>query len=97
MFSLYPLKKEHYLFFDFASNTWTTTLPTYNQSESVTVRVRVACNSDLTQTGVERDLISNPASCTLIPTMSQWGLMIFGLLTINIGLVLLRRKEEILS
>jgi len=31
-----------------------------------------------------------------IPTMSQWGLMIFGLLIINLGVVFLRRKEEIL-
>lgn len=34
---------------------------------------------------------------TPIPTMSQWGLMIFGLLTINLGMVFLRRKEEILA
>jgi len=32
-----------------------------------------------------------------IPTMSQWGLMIFGLLTMNLGLVFLRKKEEILA
>lgn len=32
-----------------------------------------------------------------IPTMSQWGLMIFGLLTMNLGLVFLRRKEDILA
>lgn len=32
-----------------------------------------------------------------IPTMSEWGLIIFGLLTVNLGLVLLRRKEEILA
>jgi len=29
-----------------------------------------------------------------IPTMSQWGLMIFGLLTMNLGIVFLRKKEE---
>jgi len=31
-----------------------------------------------------------------IPTMSQWGLIIFGLLITNLGIVILRRKEEIL-
>ena len=31
-----------------------------------------------------------------IPTMSQWGLMIFGLLVLNIGLVLIRKQEQIL-
>jgi len=29
-----------------------------------------------------------------IPTMSEWGLMIFALLTMNLGLIILRRKEE---
>lgn len=32
-----------------------------------------------------------------IPTMSQWGLMIFGLLTINLSILFLRRKEELLT
>ena len=33
---------------------------------------------------------------TPIPTMSQWGLMIFGLLILNIGLVFIRKQEQIL-
>ena len=32
-----------------------------------------------------------------IPTLSEWGLMIFGLLTLNLGLITLRRKEELLA
>ena len=32
-----------------------------------------------------------------IPTMSQWGLIIFGLLILNLGLVFLYRKESILE
>jgi len=32
-----------------------------------------------------------------IPTMSEWGLMIFGLLILNLGMILIRRREEILS
>lgn len=33
----------------------------------------------------------------VIPTMSQWGLIIFGLLTMNLGVVFLRRKEALLT
>ncbi len=40
------------------------------------------------------------ASCnqctSTIPTMSEWGLMIFALLTMNLGLITLRRKEEMI-
>ena len=45
------------------------------------------------------ELIFTYESCSddSIPTMSQWGLMIFGLLTMNLGLVFLRRKEEIFA
>ena len=32
-----------------------------------------------------------------IPTMSQWGLIIFGLLIMNLGLVFLSKKEKLLS
>ncbi len=32
-----------------------------------------------------------------VPTMSQWGLMIFGLLVLNIGLVFIRKQEQILA
>ena len=32
-----------------------------------------------------------------IPTMSEWGLMIFGLLTLNMGVFALRRKEEMFA
>ena len=31
-----------------------------------------------------------------IPTLSQWGLFIFGLLTLNLGVGFLRKKEEVL-
>jgi len=32
-----------------------------------------------------------------IPTMSEWGLMIFGLLVLNLGMVLVHRREELLA
>ena len=32
-----------------------------------------------------------------IPTMSEWGLLIFGLLILNVSIFLLRRREEILE
>lgn len=32
-----------------------------------------------------------------IPTMSEWGLMIFGLLVLNLGVIFLRRREEIFT
>ncbi len=31
-----------------------------------------------------------------IPTMSEWGLIIFGLLTLNLGLILIQRREKVL-
>lgn len=34
---------------------------------------------------------------SIVPTMSQWGLMIFGLLTLNLGVFFIRRKESVLS
>jgi len=36
-------------------------------------------------------------NCEAIPTMSEWGLMIFGLLMLNLGVVFLYRQEEILA
>ena len=42
--------------------------------------------------------VCNAEDCaTSIPTMSEWGLIIFGLLTLNLGLIFLRRKESILA
>ena len=32
-----------------------------------------------------------------VPTMSEWGLLLFGLLVLNIGLVILQKREQILS
>ncbi len=32
-----------------------------------------------------------------VPTMSQWGLMIFGLLILNIGLIFIREQEQLLA
>lgn len=39
----------------------------------------------------------NCACDTSIPTMSQWGLIIFGLLILNVGIFFLYRKEGVLS
>jgi len=33
----------------------------------------------------------------VIPTMSEWGLMIFGLLTLNLGVIFVRRKETVIA
>ena len=44
--------------------------------------------------------ISAPAKAVdlvTIPTMSEWGLMIFGLLIMNLSVVFLKRREELLS
>ena len=34
---------------------------------------------------------------SVIPTLSEWGLMIFGLLILNLGLIFLRKKQELIS
>jgi len=49
-----------------------------------------------------RDLVNGPATVSTcaeepIPTMSEWGLMIFGLLVLNLGVIFLRRRESILA
>ena len=41
------------------------------------------------------DCILEPPTPTPIPTMNQWGLMIFGLLLINLGVFFVHRKERI--
>jgi len=46
-------------------------------------------------------LADGPVVCPVeedpIPTMSEWGLMIFGLLTLNMGLITIRRKEALFT
>ncbi len=34
-------------------------------------------------------------ACLIIPTMSEWGLLIFGLLILNLGLMLVLRRERV--
>lgn len=45
------------------------------------------------------DITISGASCntTPIPTMSQWGILIFGLLVLNLGLYFIRREERVLG
>lgn len=38
-------------------------------------------------------LLGNPTPNTPVPTMSQWGLLIFGLLVLNLGIVFIYKKE----
>ncbi len=40
-------------------------------------------------------VIAPPVAANTIPTMSQWGLIIFGLLILNMGIVLLYRRENL--
>ena len=39
----------------------------------------------------------NASECAVIPTMSEWGLMIFGLLIMNMSVYFIRRRQTILS
>lgn len=39
----------------------------------------------------------NKTICAPIPTMSEWGLLIFGLLTLNLGLIFVGRMKEVES
>ncbi len=43
------------------------------------------------------DGVRTVEECSAVPTMSEWGLMIFGLLVLNLGVVFLYRREEILA
>jgi len=42
-------------------------------------------------------LVTDPGSCstTMIPTLSQWGLLIYGLLILNLSVFLIRRRIKI--
>jgi len=40
---------------------------------------------------------SSCATCTVIPTMSEWGLLIFGLLVMNLGLFFMKRQNIVLE
>ena len=59
----------------------------------------VAANVTVSNGVSTEDFIT--ASCSpcpsTIPTMSQWGLMIFGLLILNMSVVMIRREETILG
>ena len=67
-----------------------------NASGTVTITVGgVATTPSLFDLSV-CDAATCPVQSAAIPTMSQWGLIIFGLLMLNLGIVFLWRKEAIL-
>lgn len=79
---------------------WSATLPSYNQSMAVTILTRCLCDADNSTISVVGRRTTIPEMCPIdnsaIPTMSQWGLIIFGLLVLNLGVVILYRLERIL-
>ena len=91
-------------------DSWSTTVPTYNQTEAMTIMTRCNCdlggssNVQLLRTtdvsSITTSVPTDPDTCptaAAIPTMSQWGLMIFGLLVLNLGVVFLYRREELMQ
>ena len=79
---------------------WTTTIPIYNQTTPLLVNTRCTCIMDESVFSVINEATTMPADCpsvinTTIPTMSQWGLIIFGLLILNIGVIILYRLERL--
>ena len=88
---------------EYATNenpVYTTTIPTYNQTTSLLINTRCYCLT-IDTFSIVNEFTTMPADCstvinTTIPTMSQWGLIIFGLLILNIGVVILYRLERLL-
>ncbi len=80
--------------------TWSTTLPDYSQNTAITVLTRCICDIDNSVTSIVNSTTTIPGTCPIsmvnIPTMSEWGLIIFGLLILNVGLIILYRLEGIL-
>ena len=80
--------------------TWSTTLPIYSQNTAITVLTRCICDVDNSLISMVGSITTSPGICSLtkttIPTMSEWGLIIFSLLILNIGIIILYRLERIL-
>ncbi len=78
--------------------TWSTALPSYSQSTAITIATRCLCDDDDSMVSIINSAMTAPGICplinTTIPTMSQWGLIIFGLIILNIGVLILYRLEK---
>ncbi len=78
--------------------TWSSSLPSYSQNTTITIATRCLCDIDNSVVSMVSNVTTEPGICpfinTTIPTMSQWGLIIFGLLILNIGVVSLYRLER---
>lgn len=84
--------------------TFSPTLPIYDQTNPMTISTRCICNADPTVFSKIATITTTPKRCAeiepeteeakeSIPTLSQWGKGIFGLLLLNIGIMLIRYKE----
>jgi len=74
-------------------------IPAYDQINPMSIHTKCVCDSDPTVFGNSTLILTNPGQCiaemiTSIPTLSQWGKGIFGLLILNLGLLILRWKED---
>ena len=72
--------------------------PVYSQTERVFFATRCACTSDPTTEIILSPIFAtNPEICPTVsapvPTMSQWGLIIFGLLVLNLSITLIYRED----
>ena len=68
-----------------------------NSPTELFIKFQQFCDEDRPNDGIAFDNIRIERIAPPIPTMSQWGLMIFGLLMLNLGVVFLYRQEEILA
>lgn len=77
-------------------DNWSTIIPSTYTTTSMTIQTRCKCIAIPTTISKIASVTTEPEICPIaIPTMSQWGLMIFGLLILNLSLVIIRRKEMI--
>lgn len=61
-------------------------------------RENIASTISYTDGAITRPFVTSrcSAACVIIPTMSEWGLLLFGLLILNIGVLFVQRKASYL-
>ena len=86
------------LMYSIDGTNFSANLPIYNQFVPVTVTTRCDCEADGSVVSRASQVATNPGACPdTVPTMSEWGLMIFGLLILNMGVMFLYRREDLLA
>jgi len=78
-------------------STWTTTIPSYNQSNPLSILTRCNCIEDNEVSSMTTISTTVPSTCTTtepIPTMGEWGLMCLALLLSIFGVTAIKNQSD---